>query len=326
MQCLKLVAKIILVGAGNIGSRHLQGLARLPDETEIHIVEPATEAQNLARARLNEITYDKFNHNFFWYNSLNDLKTESDLTIVATTSVGRVNLINRLMEKGHSRFLIEKIVCQSQEEYNQLITKMRTFNAKGWVNTNRRYFKSYKNIVDDFQNTNVINLSVVAGYAGLGRDAIHYIDLFSWLTRNYKIKLSGEFLIEKLYPNKRGEHLVEFGGTIVGAAENSSFLSLTFVPDGNLPQIIHIVGDDKYLIVDETNNCIYNLKNGNKLDFKFEYASSLTTKIAEDIIQNDDCLLPSVEDSSYAHKELFRIFNLHLEKIKNEKVKICPIT
>ena len=68
--------RIILVGCGNIGSRHLQAIAKLSYEIKIDIVEPNDDAQNLAKSRLNEISYDKTTHKFFWYKSINELNNK----------------------------------------------------------------------------------------------------------------------------------------------------------------------------------------------------------------------------------------------------------
>ena len=63
-----------------------------------------------------------------------------------------------------------------------------------------------------------------------------------------------------------------------------------------------------------------------KINGKFGHTSELTTKIIQDIFSKDNCLLPTLKDSSYLHKELFRIFNKHLKKTLNKDVKLCPIT
>jgi len=223
--------------------------------------------------------------------------------------------------------LIEKIVCQSTDEYNRLLTKLRSFNATGWVNTNRRYFQAYQKIKESFKNSGTIHLSLIAGSIGLGTNAIHYIDLFSWLVNDYKLKLNGEFLIDELLPNKRGKDLVEFVGTTIGST-NSSLLSLTTLPYGNLPSVVSISSNGKHLIIDETNEKIIDLVNRNDhhFEFKFEHTSSLTTKIVMDILEKDDCLLPTINNLYHAHKELFRIFNAHIKKVINEERKLCPIT
>jgi len=227
IKLMKNNKKIILVGCGNIGSRHLQAIVKLKNKISIEIVEPDIKAQTLAKSRLKEIKYNKTRHEFFWYKSLSEIKNESDLVIIATNSKGRVDLIQKLLNLGHKRFIVEKVVCQSSAEYKKLLLLMKKFHAKGWINTNRRYFKVYQNIKEKFVDSKYIQLSVLAGNSGLGTNAIHYLDLFSWLVEDHKIKLNGEFLVNQIFENKRGMNFKEFLGTIIGFNKNS-FVSLTF--------------------------------------------------------------------------------------------------
>lgn len=320
---------LVLVGCGNVGSRHLQAVAKLPYDIVIDIVEPNKDAQALAKSRLNEIEYDKNNHNFFWRQSLDEVMNKSNLVIISTLSTGRIDIINQLLEKGHSRFLVEKMVCQSVEEYVSLLSQMKKFNAKGWVNTTPRCFKSYQKIKDHLGKTDMIHLSVLANSdAGLSTNAIHYIDLFCWLAEDYEIKLGGEFLSNELIPNKRGKNFKEFSGTLLGSLKNGSLLSLTFVPSYKGGVTVNISGNNEHFIIDETNEKITLLTERQNYDwkFKYEHVSSLTTAIAHDILEKDHCFLPNLHDSFYAHSELFRIFNLHVSRILKEDVQICPIT
>jgi len=321
--------KITLIGCGNVGSRHLQALAKLPFDIDVKIVEPNKDAQDLAKARLNEVQKKNTNNKFSWYDSIKELSDSSDFAIVATTAVGRVKILNELLELGENKFLVEKMVCQSTNEYDSLLTKMKHFKAKGWVNTNLRYFESWQNIRKYFEDSEFIHLSVIeSNLSPLGTNAIHYIDLFSFLTNDYNIKLNGDFLLNKLYPNKRGKHLKEFAGSIVGSCNNGSSLAMTFIPDCDLPNILNIAGNHKHLMIDELNEKMFDLANRNdlKVQFKFEHPSSLTTKIASDIIEKDDCNLTTIENSYPLHAELFRILNEHIKKLTNEDVKLCPIT
>src|SRR3989344_2708260 len=104
--------KIALIGCGNIGSRHLQALVKLPFFVDIYIVEPNTNSQQVALHRLKEIRYDQKKYKIVWHENINELQGKYDLVIVATTSVGRVDIINKLLKTGNTKFLIEKIVCQ----------------------------------------------------------------------------------------------------------------------------------------------------------------------------------------------------------------------
>lgn len=320
--------KIILVGCGNIGSRHLQGIVKLNKKLSIEIVEPNIKSQRLAKSRLCEIKYNKDNHKISWYTSLHQINNKSDLVIVATNSDIRVNLIQQILELGHKRFIIEKIVCQSTKEYSKLLHLMKKHNAKGWVNTNRRYFKTYQKIKETFKSSKFLHVSVFSGGSGLGTNAIHYLDLFSWLVDDYEIKLNGEFLDKKIYKNKRGNKFKEFLGTIIGFNKNGSFVSLTFFPSKHESFLVNIYGENKAVSINELEEKAYFIINGIKknTNFRYNHISHLTTKIVQDILNTDDCFLPTLSDSYRIHKELFNIFNHHIKKLLNKKVTLCPIT
>ncbi len=316
--------KIILIGCGNIGSRHLQALVKFQYPLQIEIVENYGPSITLAKSRLDEINNNNI-HIINWYDNFELLNGVGDLVIVATLSSGRVKIIESLLDLGYKKFLIEKLVCQSIEEYDNLLDMMKKFDAKGWVNTRCRYFKSYRKIKDLFKNKEKINLKMSSGDTGLATGAIHYLDLFLWLLDDDKIKLNGELLDTKIYPNKRGKNLIEFGGTIIGSAKNNSLISISFSP-GISSLLVSIDDGIHKITLDEYNEKILYNSFDKKLDFKLEHVSDITTKIVGDILKNDDCLLPTINESYLSHVELFKIFSKHLEKIKKEKVKLCPIT
>ena len=318
--------KIILVGCGNIGSRHLQGLVKLPYPLDIVIIDPNQNSQKLAKSRLDEINFEKSHISFTWTESISDLDS-SDLVILATPSPKRVELIKQLLESGNKRFLVEKMVCQSEDEYDKLLSMAKTYNSLLWVNAPRRTFESYQELRKKIQGSKLSHIVVNAGNMGLGSNAIHFIDLFSWFTNDNQIILDGDYLFEKIFPNQRGEEFMEFAGTILGHNKNGSMILLNFLPVNNHPLTVSFFGKDLTLIVDETNKKIYDLKNlKSELFFHTEFQSTLTTQIVDDILTKDDCKLPSLEDSFIAHKELFRIFNKHIQKLTNERRLLCPIT
>lgn len=323
-----MVKNIIIVGCGNIGSRHIQALANLPFETNITVVDPSIESQKIAQIRLKEIDYDYENHEFQWHMSINELEQKNyDLAIVATTAVNRLPILEKLLELGNSKLLIEKMVCQSVKEYEKLLDMLKKFKAEGWVNTNLRYFPSWQKIKEQINSSKSVHFSVVApNISALGTNAIHYLDLFSWLINNYEVNLHGEFLINELFPNKRGSDLVEFAGTLIGTSSRNSFVSLTFLPDVKIPITINIINGDKHLLINETNQKITDLVNTDIHEFKYEHVSSTTKDIVVDIITKNNCQLTTIRNSFYLHKEIINTFNSHIEKVTNRKIECCPIT
>ena len=318
---------IFLVGCGNIGSRHLQALVKLPFKVDIHIVEKSNKSKILARNRLKEIKFNKNNFNFFWYTSVDQLTDSSDLVIICTLSQGRVDLILSLLKNKNKKFLIEKPVCQSKKEYDNLLSKMNLFNATGWINTNRRYFKSYQKIKNDLTNCKFVNINVVSKASGLGTNAIHFLDLFSWLINDSKIKLNGEFLNPKLFSNKRGKDFKEFYGTIFGSGKNNSSITLNFLPSKNESIFLTISTDSVTYVIDELNqNGLKIGKINKKFNFIYEHVSQSTTKIARDILEKNKSFLPKLDESYVNHIELFRIFNSHIKKQLKRDISLCPIT
>ena len=312
--------KVTLIGCGNIGSRHLQGLVRSSFGLNIDIVDPSENSKSLAQERLKEVNYDSSEFEFNWYDSIDSIE-KSDFVILATPSTNRIEIVSKLLEKGFSRFVIEKMVCQSSLEYDTLI-KMITEN-----NASRRYFDSYNKIKGQL-NSGPYHIFVNCGNEGLGSNAIHFIDLFSWLTDSTDLHLDGSYLQNKIYQNKRGDEFVEFAGTIIGNNGNGSNLSLNFFPFDNLPMYVGIFGPQNSLLIDESQGKLYNFRDNTKKlkEFTIEFQSTLTTKIVKDILEKDYSLLPTLEDSYLAHIELFRIFNTHIKKISNKEVEKCPIT
>ncbi|MHA1978523.1 MAG: hypothetical protein ACW98I_16585, partial [Candidatus Hodarchaeales archaeon] len=308
---------------------HVQAIIKLKDrKITLDIVEPSDFAQNLTKDRIKEIPHNEDDFSINLHQSISDLPTESDLVIISTTAAGREAILEKLLDVGHRDFIIEKVVCQSKTEYKGLITKFREKNANGWVNTARRYFSTYQALKNLFENEKNLFFSVIAGNRGLGCNAIHYIDLFSWFADSYDLKLNGDFLHDRIYENKRGKDFLEFSGSIVGSLNDGSRFSITFLPFESIPDIVSIVGENHHVLINETYEKIQLLHGTveTPLEYRNEYVSSITTNIVQDIFDTGTCKLPSLEDSSFAHYELFRIFNQHIKKITGEEPKLCPIT
>ncbi|MBS3926361.1 MAG: Gfo/Idh/MocA family oxidoreductase [Nitrosarchaeum sp.] len=314
---------VLVVGCGNLGSRHLQGIVKISSPLEISVVEPNQNSINIAKDRLNEVP--EYHHTISWYDDVSNISQPSDLVIVSTNSLGRSTLIQQLLKNNHSRFLIEKIVCQSKEEYESLLKELSIHNAKGWVDTSKRYFPFYMALKENFSQKKPVHFSVKTGNIGLGTNAIHFLDLFLWFTNSTHIELT-ENLHNEILQNKRGKNFVEFAGIINGKSNSNSTINITSSLSENLPILVDIESEDKQITIDETNQKIIKSENLPNIPFKWMLQSELTSSIVMDILKNDDCHLPSVQDSFVLHTELFRIFNNHINKIQNKQPSLCPIT
>ena len=324
-------ARVALIGCGQLGSRHLQAVAKMKKKLKIQVVEPSDTAQNLAQKRLNEISFSKKDVQVEWLKNIDGLDKISDLTIVATTATERSKLINELLQFGHKFFLIEKMVCQSKKQYEGLLESFNRNKAKGWIDCTRRYFPPYNRLIRLLKEENPIVFNVTAGNLGLGCNAMHFLDLFSACIKDtIAIKLDGESLLPELLPNRRGKDLIEFAGTIT-ARIRDNFASITSYPDNNAGIAVNIFSKERRIFLDEGKaKCFMATKADDwiweDLDFKELFTSELTTRIAESIITDKTCELPTIEDLRSIHEELFRIFNQHIKSVTGRTVTLCPIT
>ena len=120
---------ILILGCGNIGSRHLQALTKLPYNLEIDIIEPNSDSKDIAKSRLNQSNFDSKKHKISWFDTVDESLQSYDLAIISTPSPRRVENIIKLLEMGIKQFLIEKIVCQSDAEYESLLSNLEKYDA-----------------------------------------------------------------------------------------------------------------------------------------------------------------------------------------------------
>ena len=326
------IRKIAIVGCGQMGSRHLQAIVKLGGQLNIQVVEHNPANQELAKKRLQEVLPSGQPVEIKWYKDIAELNGLPDLTVVATKAAGRVEILKELAKMGHSRFLIEKMVCQSVEEYDDLLETFENLKIKAWVNCTRPYFTVYEKAIEVMRNDGELVFNAMAGNLGLGCNAIHLLNLFLTITGDHQnVHIDGRSLFPALLPNKRGKLFVEFAGSIIATTSNQSFATISFHHQNNSPLIINAMSKNWRLFVDEENGkaSLAAKKNDwqwEELEFKMRYSSELTTEVANSIMEEKNCKLPNIRDCYCIHKELFKIFNEHIKSIRDEDVVVCPIT
>lgn len=326
------IRRIVIVGCGQMGSRHLQAIVKLGGQLNIQVVEHNPANQYLAQKRLQEVLTRGQPVEIKWYKDIAELDSRPDLTIVATKAAGRVDILKELAMMGHSRFLIEKMVCQSVEEYDDLLETFEGLKIKAWVNCTRPYFPVYEKAIEVMRNDGELIFNAMAGNLGLGCNSIHLLNLFLTMTGDPQdVHLDGRSLFPALLPNKRGKKLVEFAGNITAETSKQSFATISFHRHNNSQVLINAISKNWRLFVDEGNNEALMASKRNQwqreaYEFKSRLSSELTTEVAQTIIKEDACKLPTVRDCYYIHKELFRIFNSHIQSITGKNVNLCPVT
>lgn len=314
--------QILIVGFGAMGCRHVQSLLSQTHLYDLHVIEPSI---NIIQSNNDKIgaTVDDYK----WYKSLEEIDSKIDLAIIATSAGPRFELMKALLIKGVSYFLLEKIVFQSQNQFDYIIKLMKESGAKAWCNFVNRYFSPYNKILSELKyERSPLNMTVYGGSFGLGCNAIHYIDIFQYITQTQDLNIHSSSLSTLKSENRRGDCYKEFLGNL--HLENSKKDKLFIIAEEKFSGgiVINISTEDLLFNISEESQTFHFISEGQLVIEKFNIipTSQLTEVIIKDIFK-DDCRLSRLEDTYNAHVALFKEINTYLYQVNNVET-ICPIT
>ena len=95
--------KSLIIGAGQLGSRHLQGLLKFEKEQLVYVLDPSENSLNISKERAQEV---ENKHNVIYRNDWGELPTEFDLVIVATGANVRSKVVSKLL----TDFKVENLI------------------------------------------------------------------------------------------------------------------------------------------------------------------------------------------------------------------------
>jgi predicted dehydrogenase len=322
--------KVVIIGAGELGSRHLQGLLKSIEKQIIFVLDPSVKSLGIAEKRANEIVH---NHSVNYISDWDGLPKELDLVIVATGANVRKKVVVQLLEGFEVKNLVlEKILFQDLESYHQIDVLLKKTETPTWVNHSRRMAPYYQeirqNIIDAKED---VVFQIVGGNWGLACNGLHFIDLCCFLTGEKIKELDLEWVDNNIQESKR-ENNIEFSGSIKGKLENnSSFIITSFNSEPSDISINISTSSQRWIIQEGRAQKIIHLSKDNNFNevitsFVTEYQSTLTTKIANDIFELGSCRLPTYEEACASHIPFIDASIKKIIEITGIETNICPIT
>lgn len=322
---------IILVGAGGIGRRHLQALAKCEIPLRIKVVDINKEALKKAEEEFRKVENNTVDKIVEFYTDINKGIEKADLGIIATNSDTRKDVIKNLLNQTEVFDLIlEKILFQCLEDYEEIMELLDQRNVKAWVNCPRRLIPFYQEIKKSLNNNERIWYTVQGGDWGLASNAIHFIDHLAFFTNETEIEVDKSFLDNNVKESKR-KGFLEFTGKLYCHTKNGSELALLSINKSAAPLLITILSNSAFYVVDENTQRAKVAKANNgwrweEIDFKFYYQSELTNIVVKDIFETGSCWLTSLKESILLHKVMLEAFIQHIEIVTKQKWSFCPIT
>ena len=322
---------VLLVGCGEIGSRHLQAIASLGEVNQVEIVDERVEAHQLGQERLKEISDLNPRITFRWLRAIEEATPVGSLCIIATQAKGRAALMKKISGMlEYNRFLVEKVVTQSVGEYEDLLQFSRARNVRAWVNCKTRASEFHVRARRLLESDAPIQFSVFAGNHGLAMNGIHSVDLFVYYDRCRTLTRVGEFLNPVVQPTKRGTY--DLSGTLSARSDRNSNLCISFASDHLAPPSYLVASSQYRFFLEQWDRIAYESTPGDNWTWRrvpFEenlLISHMSKRIVRDILTDDRCLLPTLEEAYPAHAFVLAELLEQFRKLMNIELDSCPIT
>lgn len=327
MDCnlvLNMMYNVAIIGAGQLGSRHLQGIKLSYLKLNIFVVDTNEESLIIAKERYEQIGNNGGSKNLYFYHSMEKLPEYLDLVIVATSSAPRFSITKELIRnKKVSYILFEKVLFQSLNEYS-IVSKLLAENKiKAWVNCTRRLFSHYQELSKITLTSKKIDFKVIGENWGLGCNSVHFLDLFAFLTGESDVVIDTDGIDNEILKSKRVGY-VEFTGTITGKTLKGNTITLSSLKECDSPLTIYLLGDNFDIKFEESSENIRIVDKTIPIQQLFQ--SQLTGIVSEQILLHGNSDLVSFEDSAKIHIEFISKLLVVYSKITGNKMDICPIT
>lgn len=321
------MTKILIIGGGNIGSRHLQGVLNTKHKLSITMVDPSEEALKICKMRTDDIHFDKFDKKIKYRKDLP--KNENfEICIISTNADVRAKVTVDLLNHCTARFIIfEKILFQSKLDYLQISNLLEKKKTRAWVNCPNRIDDLYIGIKKTLNHNNSIKMKVKGSSWGLTCNSIHYIDLFSYFVNSSDLRITNTKFSNEILENKRGDKFKELSGQIE-CRINNHLLEISCQKSSGSDVIIDISNEKITYSINKTLNKFKSNLNGFVQSQNFDklYQSSMTGKLIDNLIDDNKCNLITYKESCKLHLPLLSKFIFHFSKILKKEITECPIT
>lgn len=325
---------IAIIGCGQIGSRHLQALSEIKNGATIYLVDTSAQSIKTAKERFEEV----INHNEsikfeIKVSEINQIIDEIDVAIIATSSLIRASVTKKLLSYVTVKNIIfEKFLFQNRFEYANISALLKEKKVKAWVNQWMSSSIPFIEMAEWFGN-DLKEVHVEGKNWGLACNSVHFVEYFDVITGKGKLTVKENKLDNKIIESKRPGYF-ELTGSLSIESETGAELHLECVHEkklGNNKLInIRMKGKGRHLEASLLNNilkCDYHddLSGGSFKEYATPMQSERTGSIIESIYSNNNCTLPTYEQSVKQHLVLFDCF----EGIFKKQFKLngsCPIT
>lgn len=320
--------KVLIVGAGQLGSRHLQALRNTKFNLDITVSDPSLDSLRVAKERYESLP-EAGKHNIQYIENL-PATGNFDLAIVASNASPRKNILQHALDLLQIKnFIIEKTLFTKAADYEWALTMTSSGLKNAWVNCCMRQMPIYQQIKNEFQD-HQFQLSVVGSNFGLVTNAIHYFDYAAWLAGTTEFTLDTSMLESKAIPSKRKGYL-ELNGHLKAHFKTGAVAMVSCFSEGQLPIMVEVHSPKhRFLVFESEKKAVFAKASENWLREEREaiipYQSQLTTELVQSFYQGKSCSLPTLAESIDTHLNLLKPLKAFLIRTNQVQTEEFPFT
>jgi predicted dehydrogenase len=314
---------VLISGAGQLGSRHLQGLAACTPRLRIYVHDVAASSLERAAERWEDVRSAAVSHEVSFISSLDALPRETDVVISATTASIRPDVVEAISRATTVRhWILEKVLAQNEADLDRLVCAVGE-TAKAWVNTARRTMPWHQRVAAALDLRAPVTFEVRGGDWGLACNSVHFLDLVAWWTGEALVSVSTEGLARNWHESKRPGNF-EVLGTLAATFSGGSRAILTASPTTD-DDALHVSDASRHWRIDETQG-VATCSDGRELVGGVTFQSQLTGPVVESILATGSSTLPTVVESAAMHRVLVGSLLAHWQHAEAPDAKRVPIT
>lgn len=317
--------EVAIVGAGQLGRRHLEGLLKSTHSLSIHVVDPSGLARQTVKEFL-ALRDAKERSPTRIYESFDLLPEELDIAIIATTANQRLHVMERLASHCNvTHLILEKFLFNDSSYYPRAERIINQNRIRAWVNTPRRHFDVYRKLRQQSKGRRLLQFIVDGGDWGICCNSIHFVDLIQFMTGNTEICHLDTRFDEGVLSSKRTGY-VELTGQLQGEIGGTQF-TVRSIRNSNKPVMITLYYEHVTVLISEAAGMLWRIgENVYETEtFHLPYQSEMTGTIADQLLSSGVCDLCPFADSVSAHLPLLNAFAQRAGEVSDAYVR-CAIT
>jgi predicted dehydrogenase len=202
--------KVAIIGVGRMGRHHIQVVKDLGLEV-VGICDQSTDALDLATQEQGVSTTCYFNDAVEMLE-----KTNPECVMVATTATTHSKYTIMAAEAGAQYILCEKPMAVSLAQCDRMQAACSSRGVKLAINHQMRFMAQYqaaKEWADSEAFGGLKSVTMIAGNMGMAMNAVHYFEMFRYLTGEAPVEATAWFSDEKV-PNPRGPQFEDRAGSV----------------------------------------------------------------------------------------------------------------